>query len=206
MGSRFIWHICTNKRLSCLAKAELVSLPTLGCIPATLILNNTTTNTTPNAEQYVALRLPDPKLRGEITLEEALFKRRSVRDYSQEALTLEEVSQLLWAAQGETTEWGGRTAPSAGALYPLETYIVAGNVEGLSVGIYKYRPEKHELAKIKDGDTRGQLSVAALDQPCINEGAITIVIAGFYERTTVKYGERGIRYVYMEAGVCCRIK
>jgi len=144
--------------------------------------------------------LPEPRLRSEVSVEEALLKRRSVREYGNAPLTLEEVSQLLWAAQGITSEWGGRTAPSAGALYPLEVYIVVGNVENLSPGVYKYNPERHELIKVRDDDAREELAEAALSQVWVKEGAIDIVIAAVYGRTTKKYGDRGVRYVHMEAG------
>jgi len=144
--------------------------------------------------------LPEPRLKSEVSLEETLFKRRSVREYAKLPLTLEDVSQLLWATQGLTTEWGGRTAPSAGALYPLEVYLVVGNVENLAPGVYKYKPERHELVKVGDDDVREELAKAALGQTWVKEGAIDIVIAAVYERTTRKYGDRGVRYVQMEAG------
>jgi len=159
----------------------------------------THTPTTPLPQSSV-IKLPAPRLSGEVSLEEALLERRSVRDYAPESLRLEEVSQLLWAAQGVTAEWGGRTAPSAGALYPLETYLVAGDVVSLAPGVYRYNPEGHELVKVRDGDVREQLAVASVGQTCVKEGAISIIIAAVYERTTGKYGERGIRYVHMEAG------
>jgi len=88
----------------------------------------------------------------------------------------------------------------SGALYPLELYVVIGNVEGISKGIYRYNPEEHELIKIVNGDKRNELCDAALGQLCVKEGAISIVFSAVYERTTKKYGERGIRYVHMEAG------
>jgi len=146
------------------------------------------------------IKLPEPSYTGNTSVETALSKRRSIRDYSGENLTLEEVSQLLWAAQGITAPWGGRTAPSAGALYPLELYIVVGDVEGIDKGVYKYSREEHELEKVKDGDIRAELADAAIGQACIRDAAIDIVFTAVYERTTRKYGERGIRYVHMEAG------
>lgn len=146
------------------------------------------------------IKLPEPSYTGNISVETALSKRRSIRDYSGENLTLEEVSQLLWAAQGITAPWGGRTAPSAGALYPLELYIVVGDVEGIDKGVYKYSREEHELEKVKEGDIRAELADAAIGQACIRDAAIDIVFTAVYERTTRKYGERGIRYVHMEAG------
>ena len=144
--------------------------------------------------------LPEPRKSVGISVEEALLERRSIRNYKDEAMTLTEVSQLLWAAQGITHPGGYRTAPSAGALYPLEVYVVAGNVDGLLPGIYKYRPQGHELEKVAEGDVRGELCAAALDQECIEDGAVVLVFAAVYERTTGKYGERGVRYVHMEVG------
>ena len=144
--------------------------------------------------------LPEPRNSGEISVEEALLERRSIRNYKNEALTLAEISQLLWAAQGITHPGGYRTAPSAGALYPLEVYVVAGNLDGLRPGIYKYRPQGHELEKVAEGDVRAELCAAALDQECIEDGAAVLVFAAVYERTTWKYGERGVRYVHMEVG------
>jgi len=137
---------------------------------------------------------------GKVSIEEVLLNRRSGREYSTEPLTLAEVGQLLWAAQGITTDWGGRTAPSAGGLYPLEIYLAAGNVAELASGIYKYLPQGHELSRVKDGDLRIDISEASLGQTWVREGAIDIVIAAVYERTTQKYGNRGLRYVDMEAG------
>lgn len=146
------------------------------------------------------IKLPKPNYEGKVSVEEALLKRRSIREYKDEPLTLEEISQLLWAAQGVTSSEGLRTAPSAGALYPIEVYFVAGKVEGLSAGVYKYKPEEHELLKIVDGDKRNELCDAALGQAWVREAPAVIVISALFERTTEKYGQRGERYVYMEAG------
>jgi SagB-type dehydrogenase family enzyme len=144
--------------------------------------------------------LPEPRYDSDTPVEKALLERRSVRSYKEGALTLAELGQLLWAAQGITDPSGKRTAPSAGALYPLEIYTVVGEVEGLDPAIYKYRPESHALTKVIDGDRRKALARAALDQSCVSQGAVAIVITAVYERVTGKYGERGIRYVQLEAG------
>ncbi len=147
------------------------------------------------------LRLPVPKYKSNISVEEAILKRRSIRSYSDKSLKLEEISQLLWAAQGITDSLRKlRAAPSAGALYPLETYIVVGNISSLENGIYKYDPLSHEIIKTKEGDYRNELSLASLGQSCIKEAAVSIVFAAVYDRITKKYGDRGIRYTYMEAG------
>jgi len=147
------------------------------------------------------IKLPEPKYDSNTAVERALLERRSVREYKDEPLTLIEVSQLLWAAQGITEPRKGlRTAPSAGALYPLEVYVVIGNVEGVTQGVYKYKPHEHELVKVRNGDVRNELTIAALGQTWVGEGAIVIVFSAVYERTTQKYGDSGIRYVHMEAG------
>jgi SagB-type dehydrogenase family enzyme len=159
-----------------------------------------------------SIDLPEPSYDSNISIEEALHDRRSVREFKDEPLTLAEVSQLLWAAQGLTGPGGFRTAPSAGALYPLEVYVVAANVEGLTPGVYKYRPSGHKLIMVNEGDRRAELHDAALGQPSVKGGAIVIVISGVYERTTGKYNTPehddqtnasypiGVRYVHMEAG------
>ncbi|MBM4128596.1 MAG: SagB/ThcOx family dehydrogenase [Nitrospira sp.] len=151
-------------------------------------------------ESSEVVKLPEPKYTSTVPIEKALRERRSVREYRKEPLTLSEVSQLLWAAQGITGPYGFRTAPSAGALYPLEVYVVVGNASNLSKGVYRYKPQKHELIKIAEGDKRAQLSAASLGQQCVKSGAVVIVISAVYARTTQKYGERGRRYVHMEAG------
>jgi SagB-type dehydrogenase family enzyme len=147
------------------------------------------------------IKLPEPKYNSNASVEEALLQRRSVRKYKDEPLTLSEVSQLLWAAQGITEpKKGFRTAPSAGALYPLEVYVVIGEVADVAEGVYKYEPYEHELTKVRDGDVREELGVAALRQRWVGDGAIVIVFSAVYERTTQKYDDRGIRYVHIEAG------
>lgn len=154
----------------------------------------------PAVENNARIILPEPRYDSDVSLEETLLKRRSIRSYTGEGLTLQEVSQLLWAAQGITDPSGKRTAPSAGALYPLEVYVVVGDVEDIVKGVYKYEPQQHELVKVLAGEQRKALAKAALDQQSVAQGAIDIVITAIYKRTTGKYGDRGVRYVHMEAG------
>ena len=187
-------------RLGILVLTVLLALGGACSSPAPTLIPTPTPSPTPTPAPVTTIQLPEPRLKSEISLEEALLKRRSIREYANLPLTLEDVSQLLWAAQGITAKWGGRTAPSAGALYPLEVYLVVGNVENLAAGVYKYKPERHELVKVRDDDVRGELAKAALGQSWVKEGAIDIVIAAVYERTTKKYGDRGMMYTHMEAG------
>jgi SagB-type dehydrogenase family enzyme len=146
------------------------------------------------------ITLPAPRLTGPVSLEESLNARRSVREFTDEPLSLLEVSQLLWAAQGITSPTGGRTAPSAGGLYPLEIYLVAGTVRNLPAGIYHYVPDGHQLSLISAGDYLQKLSQASLGQKAVAAAAVDLVISSVYDRTTKKYGERGVRYADIEAG------
>ncbi len=149
------------------------------------------------------VRLPTPKLKGEMSVEEAIFRRRSKRVYLEDPIKFEELSNILWAAQGITDPVNRfRAAPSAGATYPLEVYVVVGNngVEGLSEGLYHYNPFDHVLEKCIDGDLSEELYAAALHQRWVREAPINIILTSIYERTKKIYGERGIRYVHMEAG------
>jgi len=144
------------------------------------------------------INLPKPKEKGSTSIEETLNQRRSVRNYKRGPLGLEEISQLLWAASGKNLY--RRTAPSAGATYPLEIYLVVGEVEGLEPGIYHYSSSGHSLGNVKEQDVRNRLSAAALVQGMITRAPTSIVIAADYGRTTRRYGPKGIRYVHMEAG------
>ena len=146
------------------------------------------------------IKLPEPVFDGTLSVEKAIATRRSVRSYSNSSLTLVEVSQLLWAAQGHSSPRGLRTTPSAGALYPLEVYLVAGNVDGLPTGIYKYNCLNHGLVMTEKSDIRAELFEAGLRQGPIKNAPVVIIICAVYERITTKYGDRGIRYVDMEAG------
>ena len=153
-----------------------------------------------SGEETVQVMLPAARIAGVVSLEEAIAARRSVRVYEEASLTLEDVAQLLWAAQGITAEWGGRAAPSAGATYPLEVYVIAGEVEGLQSGVYRYLPDSHSATLVKEGDLRAALSSAALGQEWVRTAPASLVIAAAYGRTTGQYGERGERYVHMEVG------
>jgi len=146
------------------------------------------------------IALPAASKESDVSLEEALSKRQSTRSFADEPLTLKQLSQLLWAAQGITHGREFRTAPSAGALYPLEVYALVGNVEGLSPGLYRYNVRKHSLVKVKGGNLRKSFSEAVYQPRIIKEAPVTLIISAVYKRITGKYGERGIRYVHMEVG------
>lgn len=151
-------------------------------------------------EGELEIRLPEPERTGRTPVEAALAARRSVREYAREFLTLGEAAQLLWAAQGITSERGFRTAPSAGARYPLELYTVTGHVEGLTPGIYRYIPHRHALVRTAAGDRRAELSEAALGQSWVRSAPAVFAFSAVYERMTARYRERGIRYVHIEIG------
>jgi len=140
------------------------------------------------------IALPKPLLEGKISLEETIQKRRSVRSYSDKDLTIEQISQLLWSAQGITGKGRFRAAPSAGALYPLEIYVVKKD------GFFQYRPQGHRLKVISDRDLRKDLANAAWGQEFIAEAPVNIVITAVYERVTSSYGKRGIKYTDIEVG------
>lgn len=141
------------------------------------------------------VKLPSAHPLSTMTLDEALASRRSVRDLAPETLSTEIVGRLLWAAQGVTSPEGYRTAPSAGALYPLELYVATPS------GAFHYLPDTHELVPVRDRDLRADLRAAALDQEPVGDAGVVIVIAADPSRTAAKYGvDRGERYVLLEAG------
>ena len=150
-------------------------------------------NSIPKAKDVIAL--PPPEQSGRMSVEEALARRRSVREFSSKHLTDQELGQLCWAAQGITHSEGLRTAPSAGALYPLELYVV------ISSGFFHYQPEKHQLQLRDRRNLRPHLRQAALGQDSVGQAAAVFVITGEYARTASKYGDaRSPRYVHLEAG------
>ena len=147
-----------------------------------------------------SIKLPQPRYDGKVSVEQALLKRRSVRSYPSEPLSISEISQLLWSAQGLTGSSRYRTAPSAGALYPLEVYMAAGSVCGVDAGIYRYNPYGHEIVLAITGDKRPELCRAGLGQGSIRSAAAVLIFCAVFERVTGSYGKRGIQYVYMEVG------
>ncbi len=152
--------------------------------------------------RQVVIKLPPPLLKGKVSLEEAITKRRSVRKYRPESLALFQLSQILWSAQGVTGGGRLRAAPSAGATYPLEVFAVIGKqaIEELETGIYHYEVDSHSLSLHKPGDFRIDLARAALDEGFIAVAPVDIVICALYTRTSYRYGRRGERYVHMEVG------
>lgn len=153
--------------------------------------------------------LPLPRKITNVSVEEVILWRRSIRDYTLDPLTIEQLSMLLWSAYGVTeTRWEFRAAPSAGATYPLEIYVVIGekcvvinSSRYLEAGVYKYDVYTHTIKLIKKGDVRKELAKAALNQPWVEEAPINIIITAVFERTTRVYGTRGAeRYVPMEVG------
>jgi SagB-type dehydrogenase family enzyme len=147
----------------------------------------------------ITINLPAPQTAGEVSVERALENRRSVRSFAAAPLALAEVGQLLWAAQGITDQRGHRTAPSAGGLYPLELYLVAGNITGLPAGVYRYRPTTHELVLAGAGDCRTEVA-AACRQSWVATAPATVAFTAVFARTAKRYGDRSSRYVPIEVG------
>jgi len=157
------------------------------------------------------IKLPSPQLKGKVSLEETIQRRRAVRRYSREPLDLSQLSQILWSAQGITGTRGFRAAPSAGATYPLEIFVFVGKrgiiaseakqaPEELQAGIYHYEVDSHSLRLHKPADLRPDLARATLAQEFIIDAPVDIVICALYHRTSYRYGKRGERYVHIEVG------
>ncbi|MCX5692075.1 MAG: SagB/ThcOx family dehydrogenase, partial [Candidatus Omnitrophica bacterium] len=143
------------------------------------------------------IQLPKPLNKGNVSLEEVIFRRRSQRSFEQKDLSLQQISQLLWAGQGITAEkgfYGLRAAPSAGALYPIEIYLLAKD------GLFRYLPDGHKLESLAEQDLRGALADSSFGQAAISQAPVNIVVCVVYSRLTSKYGQRGIRYAHIEVG------
>jgi SagB-type dehydrogenase family enzyme len=153
--------------------------------------------------QPAQIYLPSPSQKGSVSLEEAIAGRRSVRDFTRESISQSQLSQILWAAQGiSDTGEKLRTVPSAGATYPLEIFVVCGRkgIDGIDAGVYRYKIDSHSLTQHYKGDVRMELARAALDQEFVYQAPMDIVICALYERTAMRYGARGERYVHIEVG------
>lgn len=149
------------------------------------------------------ITLPVPMRSGGVTLWDLLLRRRTRRAYRPEPLTLGALSQLLWAANGKTAELREailRTAPSAGALYPIELYIMANRVEGLRQGIYHYNVDKHNLALIRSGDYSDEAALGSLGQAMLTKSGVVVFMSAVIQRSRWKYGQRAYRYIYLDAG------
>ncbi len=149
------------------------------------------------------VHLSAPQVDDGVGLWDVLRRRRSVRRYADQPLTEPELSQLLWAAQGITGGRHGmsfRTAPSAGALYPVETYVVVHAVADVAAGVYHYAVETHELEQLRCGNFRRPAAFAALDQEIAYWAGAVFIWTGVFERSKWKYGQRAYRYVYLDAG------
>ncbi|MDD5317657.1 MAG: SagB/ThcOx family dehydrogenase [Candidatus ainarchaeum sp.] len=146
-----------------------------------------------------SIKLPLPSHSGP-AVEAAIKSRRSIRSYSPESLSLQELSELLFAAQGVTGGEGFRAAPSAGALYPLTLYVQPNRVEGASCGIYRYEPSTHSLELAREGDYSAAVSEAAYSQQSATEAAAVIVFAADFSAMEAKYGARAEDFVLTEAG------
>lgn len=148
-------------------------------------------------DQARIIQLPRPDTRGRETLEATIARRRSVRDFRKKKLELAEISQLLWAAQGITKGeglYGYRASPSAGAMYPMEIYAATED------GLFHYRPVKHDLVRCSDVDERKRLAKLSLDQSCISQAPLDLILCTVYSRVTSKYGKHGVMYTHIEVG------
>lgn len=149
------------------------------------------------------MNLPKPLTDGNVSLEQTIKKRRTIRAFDSKSLSLEQMSQMLWAAQGISEDRGlKRTAPSGGALYPMDIYAVTGNngVEKLKPGVYHYEPVTHSVSLISEGDFRNEVASASLWQNWMAKAPLNLVVTAEYSRICSKYGERGVRYAMIEAG------
>jgi SagB-type dehydrogenase family enzyme len=149
------------------------------------------------------MKLPQPKSAGAVSVEQAIGQRRTVRSFSPRSLNGDQLSQLLWAAQGVTGHDGfKRAAPSAGALYPMDVYAVVGmqSVARMAAGVYHFEPGDHALSLVKQQDARDAVARACLSQMWMAEAPLQLVITAEYRRISGKYGNRGIRYAMIESG------
>ena len=156
-------------------------------------------------ESASKVKLPSPDFEG-LSVEEAVRKRRSERHFADKAMSLEQLAQVLLSAGGITYSsngWDFRAAPSGGALYPIEIYVIALNVDTLSDGLYHFQVSDNSLELIKEGDFGRQIHRAANEQEAVGSSPVTLILTARFDRSTVKYGDRGYRYIYIEVGAIC---
>ncbi len=148
------------------------------------------------------MQFPEPMTEGPLSVETALANRRSIREFAEEPLTPDSLGQLLWAVYGVSEEgpWNRRTVPSHAALFPMEVYVVAGEVEGLEPGVFRYLPLSHSLEAVQEGDLRAEVAEMCLEQDWMEAAPALLVITASFERIQQKFGERGVAYAFFEAG------
>ena len=163
----------------------------------------TTIGLSETEKAHALISLPKPSSDGKVSLEKAIKERRTIRDFREKSLSLNHLTQLLWSAQGITEPTiGRRAAPSGGAVYPLDIYILIGEngVEKIEAGVYHYLPKEHSVLMISKGDRRREIASASLSQMWMAKAPVLFIITAEYKRITGKYGERGIRYALIEVG------
>jgi SagB-type dehydrogenase family enzyme len=182
-----------------MTKFGIIAIVGLALLAVTIVAASESSSS--NADESKSIKLPEPRIDGGIAVERALNERRSIRSFGKDGLTLEEVSQLLWAAQGVTDDQEGhRTAPSAMARYPLQVYLLAGNVTGLPTGIYHYSPQGHSLTVIHQGNIDNYYNAAAGFEAWITTAPAIFVITGDLSSMNTIPGRDSRRWVYVEAG------
>lgn len=191
--------MCKKKKYSLISALQAVCLIIiLFIITQPSIIKNETSHK--SSLESKVIDLPEPCYESETSLEKTLLERRSVIEYDEDLLSLSDISQILWVAQGITYPGGHRTALSAGALYALELFLVTGNINDLPKGVYGYLPEDHKFDRVLEGDKGNDLFGISLRQSAIKGASAVLVFSAVYDKTTVKNGDRGIRYVRIEVG------
>ncbi len=175
----------------------LLIVSTISCTPLSRTAKGAGTDNIETDKEIIMLERP--AIENEMSLGQAIKQRRSIRNFDPKELSMDEISLLLWASQGITDESAGfRSVPSAGALYPLEVFLIKSD------GAFQYIPEGHRLVRLSSKDLRSDIMKLSLFQSFIADAPVTVILCGIYERTTSKYGERGKMYVHMEAGHACQ--
>ena len=171
----------------------------LGSIPAT--------NHFKNYPDAARVQLPQPDLSRPADLWQCLTQRRSERNYTSDPLGLDDFVRLLWAAQGVTARAGShllRTAPSAGALYPFETYLYVDRVEEIPQGLYHFNVADFVLERLKEGSFNRDITAASLGQPVVRRASVVFIWTAMMLRCMVKYRDRAVRYIPMDLGHVCQ--